>query len=230
MSAPRTLVIEHDGKTLVVDGSPVTIGRGSACAVRVIHPLVSREHVRIELRDDGVFAVDLGSSNGTWVNDDALHGSRRVLRGDRLRMGRDGPEIRFVRAEAGGKDLLDPDAGDLATMAADDPRAKRFRARVELGTPSAPAAPAPANPEPAADPNRTGPIDSVALRRLFGVEADGAPGASSPVSSHATSQDAPEAPAPTPRPSGSFGLGLAAGLAAALAAAALILALTGGGT
>lgn len=43
------------------------VGRGDGCAIRVPHPSVSREHLRLEVLDDQVRLEDLGSRNGTWL-------------------------------------------------------------------------------------------------------------------------------------------------------------------
>jgi two-component system cell cycle response regulator len=49
---------------------------------------VSRRHSRLERRDERVFVVDLASTNGTYVNDEAQPVRERPLeRGDRLRIG-----------------------------------------------------------------------------------------------------------------------------------------------
>ncbi len=51
----------------------ITIGRGEDVDLQLSHPLVSRRHVELALRDDGIFEVrDLGSRNGTTVNDETL--------------------------------------------------------------------------------------------------------------------------------------------------------------
>lgn len=220
----RTLELEHDGKPLTVGGDAhggaIVVGRGSSCAVRVIHPLVSREHVRIELRDDGVFAEDLGSSNGTYVGDARLGGPRRMLRGDRLRIGQEGPVLVFVRAMSGGRDLLDPEGGDLATMAAGDPRIRGIEARVEVS-----AARASDEPDPPSDGDRTAPIPPMSIPRPTEPGDDAAPAAdASPADAHAVGA-ASRRPGPPPH---AFALGIAAGFATALVAAAAILALAGG--
>lgn len=44
------------------------IGRGEGADVRVRSSEVSRRHVRVDLRDDGIFVVDLGSKNGVYVD------------------------------------------------------------------------------------------------------------------------------------------------------------------
>ena len=66
-----------DGNTVLVQADDVTVGRTGACTVRVVHPLVSREHCRLEIRADGLFVVDLGSVNGTWLNGTRVDGRLR---------------------------------------------------------------------------------------------------------------------------------------------------------
>jgi diguanylate cyclase (GGDEF)-like protein len=64
----------------------VVIGRGSDCAIQVDEHSVSRRHARIEPTDKGYVAEDLGSTNGTFVNDRPVN--RQVLDdGDYLRAG-----------------------------------------------------------------------------------------------------------------------------------------------
>lgn len=48
---------------------------------------VSRYHAEIELRRDGFYLTDLGSSNGTTVNDAPLVGTRKLNDGDRILCG-----------------------------------------------------------------------------------------------------------------------------------------------
>lgn len=45
------------------------VGRGDECEIRIAASLASRQHAAFELRDDRVHVRDLGSSNGTAVND-----------------------------------------------------------------------------------------------------------------------------------------------------------------
>ena len=47
---------------------PTTIGRGRDCNLTVPHALVSRKHTEIVERDGRLFVRDLGSLNGTFVN------------------------------------------------------------------------------------------------------------------------------------------------------------------
>ena len=82
-------------------GDEVSIGRRSESkgyfpdidlSSPVDDPAVSRRHAVLRRQADGSWAVvDLGSTNGTWLNDDdepLAHGVVRVLReGDRLLLG-----------------------------------------------------------------------------------------------------------------------------------------------
>ena len=66
---------------------PVAIGRGPHCTIQDENPSVSREHALIIRDEEGEYRVsDLGSTNGTFVNNATSQGG--VLRdGDYLRVG-----------------------------------------------------------------------------------------------------------------------------------------------
>ncbi len=65
-----------------------TIGRGRDNDIVLPSDCVSRRHTRLEQRDQRVYVVDLASTNGTYVNDEAQPVRERPLeRGDRLRVG-----------------------------------------------------------------------------------------------------------------------------------------------
>src|SRR5436309_2262069 len=65
---------------------PVVLGRGSDCDIRINDHSVSRRHARINPGADGYYAVDLQSTNGTFVND--IQASMYKLKdGDYLRIG-----------------------------------------------------------------------------------------------------------------------------------------------
>jgi diguanylate cyclase (GGDEF)-like protein len=68
------------------DTTGAMIGRGGDCTILIDDNSVSRKHVCIEPTPQGHVAIDLGSTNGTFVND--LPIDRRLLRdGDYLRVG-----------------------------------------------------------------------------------------------------------------------------------------------
>ncbi len=83
----RMIVIEggrRGSKFLVEDG--MTLGRGKAAACYLDAEDISRVHARIHV--DGVTSIeDLGSRNGTFVNDVPVDGDQPLQFGDRVRLG-----------------------------------------------------------------------------------------------------------------------------------------------
>jgi hypothetical protein len=68
--------------------APLTIlGRGTDCDLRLVDPGVSRHHAELRVEDGEVVLVDLGSTNGTFVNGQPV---RRVslTDGTRVTLGR----------------------------------------------------------------------------------------------------------------------------------------------
>ena len=64
-----------------------TIGRASDCAVVIDDARVSKVHARIFERDERWMVEDLGSTNGTMVNDHVLDHPENVGPGDRIQVG-----------------------------------------------------------------------------------------------------------------------------------------------
>ena len=64
--------------------SPFSIGRSADNDLVVPDTLVSRQHACFELQGDRWFLRDLGSSNGTFLNRQAVKDSRQPLRGGDL--------------------------------------------------------------------------------------------------------------------------------------------------
>lgn len=63
-----------------------TLGRSRLCEIAIPHQYLSRQHTRLEFRDDEWWVVDLGSKNGTFVNDSRISAPTRVMPGDRIRI------------------------------------------------------------------------------------------------------------------------------------------------
>jgi two-component system cell cycle response regulator len=76
------------GKRHVLDREVTTVGRGRDNDIVLPSDCVSRRHCRLEQRGPEIHVVDLSSTNGTFINDDAkpVH-ERRLKRGDQLRIG-----------------------------------------------------------------------------------------------------------------------------------------------
>jgi hypothetical protein len=64
----------------------VRIGRGSACQLALSDPMVSREHAEIRHQADGFAIVDLGSTHGTFVDDQRVQ-EAWLRDGVRIRLG-----------------------------------------------------------------------------------------------------------------------------------------------
>src|SRR5882724_11085103 len=74
------------GTRYTLGEQPIIIGRASDCEIRINDHSVSRRHARIQPGADGYYAVDLQSTNGTYVND--IPASMYKLKdGDYLRVG-----------------------------------------------------------------------------------------------------------------------------------------------
>jgi two-component system cell cycle response regulator len=74
------------GSRYALGDQPMVLGRGNDCEIRINDHSVSRRHARIQPGADGYYAVDLQSTNGTYVND--VPASMCKLKdGDYLRVG-----------------------------------------------------------------------------------------------------------------------------------------------
>jgi pSer/pThr/pTyr-binding forkhead associated (FHA) protein len=84
------------GRVLDVGPVPLTLGRaGDNTAVLDGDDYASSHHARVESQRDGVWLVDLGSTNGTWVNGARMDGRHKLRVGDLVRVGE--TELRFER-------------------------------------------------------------------------------------------------------------------------------------
>ncbi|MGD9562205.1 MAG: FHA domain-containing protein [Pyrinomonadaceae bacterium] len=117
-----------DDERVEVDRTPFVVGRHSECGLTILDGRLSREHIRIEWKTDKFVASDMGSSNGTTLNDRPLTEPVGIRDKDTLNLG--GVEIRIVLeafedpepAEAGpppapDADVAAPDS-DVAAPAA----------------------------------------------------------------------------------------------------------------
>ena len=107
MSAPSRLVWERPDGTQVdfpLTAGVMTVGRDETADIQVDEPLVSRLHARVERRGEDYVVIDLGSTNRTRVNGEAVH--ERVLA--------NGDEVRFARARCVFVvEAVDPVAGGV---------------------------------------------------------------------------------------------------------------------
>ena len=76
------------GRVIPVElGSPLTFGRSEECNVRIPDAGLSRVHARILCMGDEYIVKDMGSTNGTWINDERVDFAAQLHDGDRVRLG-----------------------------------------------------------------------------------------------------------------------------------------------
>jgi len=109
----RVLMGAEVGKLYVLGPGTSVIGRSAKAEVCIDEGGVSREHAKLIIIDDVVNLVDLGSTNGTFL-DGAPVDAVIVRDGNRIHIGPD-VSLRFV--------YLDPAAGDAPPDPAALPRA-----------------------------------------------------------------------------------------------------------
>lgn len=82
------VLIRADGSEQVYAVGPAaTIGRTRQNDIVIEEADVSRQHARVVLEDASYVIRDLGSNNGTWVNDEKVEGARTLVHGDRVAIG-----------------------------------------------------------------------------------------------------------------------------------------------
>ena len=74
------------GKRYPLGLETVRMGRGSENTITLENDAVSRRHAQVEKRGENYYVVDLQSTNGTYVNDDAVS-DYQLRRGDQLKIG-----------------------------------------------------------------------------------------------------------------------------------------------
>ena len=77
----------HAGKELPVKGPQFVIGRGEGCHLRAKSDTISRKHCVVAISDGKVLVKDLGSKNGTYVNEQPVEKTTLLRMGDTLRAG-----------------------------------------------------------------------------------------------------------------------------------------------
>jgi hypothetical protein len=88
--APR-LVVErapgHDPGMIYDLDSDLVLGRGERAEIRLEDPFASSSHARVYRQGGAVVLEDLGSTNGTYLNEELLDSPRPLHPGDHVRIG-----------------------------------------------------------------------------------------------------------------------------------------------
>ncbi len=111
----------QSGKAIYpLEDAIITVGRAADNKVIIIEPEISRYHMRLERTPRGYELTDLGSTNGTTVNNSPVREARLLASGDIIRIGStitiqytNDPDEALIKGRSGSKqttDLLTQDA------------------------------------------------------------------------------------------------------------------------
>ena len=146
--------------TYVVKKTVITVGRSRTNTISIASKAVSRNHVRIELARDGWSIADLGSLNGTYVNDIRIT-SAFISEGDKVTVGAYSisfsPEPANEAPQEEGPPLMQPGSEllDADVRVEGSPPATETALAVVKEQQTAPAEAAAAPPPPQPEPTRT---------------------------------------------------------------------------
>jgi pSer/pThr/pTyr-binding forkhead associated (FHA) protein len=94
---PSALLVKGNGdakpRTVKLSAS-MTVGRAPECELRLDDTYASQQHARLFAKNNSWFVEDLGSTNGTFVNDQKLAAPAMLQPGDRVRVGQTILELR----------------------------------------------------------------------------------------------------------------------------------------
>ncbi len=105
-------------------GDEIIIGRAPSCDIAIGHKSISRRHLRIAAEGDHFVAEDLGSQNGSRVNNKRINGPTPFRIGDKIQMSEftievgylESPETQAGAPQRSGKTML-IDRSELAKAA-----------------------------------------------------------------------------------------------------------------
>lgn len=91
-------IVEGDeaGRQAALTG-PIEIGRDASSTLALQDEQMSRHHARVSAQGDRAIVEDLGSTNGTYVNEQPIEGPRALQAGDRIRVGLTVLELRTAQ-------------------------------------------------------------------------------------------------------------------------------------
>lgn len=92
--------LEIDGRLYPLTSPSTVLGRSAEADITVDDTGVSRRHLEIRLGQSGPLAVDLGSTNGSYIDGRRLSGQAPLVNGSVITMGR--TRVRFVYSPAMG--------------------------------------------------------------------------------------------------------------------------------
>jgi len=110
MALLRILNGSLESQEIELSPDPMTVGRASACNIRIADAGVSSKHAKIWCEDGQYFLMDLGSTNGTFVNDRDVD-REQLNDGDVITFGHDQGVVRRREAESRARARTGPSSG-----------------------------------------------------------------------------------------------------------------------
>lgn len=95
----------------------ITLGRDDTCDVALAAPSISRRHAQIVRQADGIYVQDLGSVNGTRVNQELLISPRRLQHEDILCLGYIHLSVAMIECVTSSTLIQPQDASSVASTA-----------------------------------------------------------------------------------------------------------------
>jgi pSer/pThr/pTyr-binding forkhead associated (FHA) protein len=95
-------VLDIDGQRYSLNAPSIVLGRSSEADIHVEDTGVSRRHLEIRTANGVTSAVDMGSTNGSYVNGHKVSGSTELTDGSTITMGRTKIIFRLLPAGPGG--------------------------------------------------------------------------------------------------------------------------------
>lgn len=96
-------VLDLDGQRYSLNAGSIILGRSSEADILVDDTGVSRKHLEIRTQGGSIRAVDLGSTNGSFVNGQRVHGQADLSDGSIITMGRTRMTFRLIPVPNGGR-------------------------------------------------------------------------------------------------------------------------------
>lgn len=100
-------VLDIAGQRYSLNAESITLGRSAEADILIDDTGVSRKHLEILSSANSATAVDLGSTNGVYVNGRRITGSLALRDGDSLKIGRTTMVFRLIPAPAGNATTSD---------------------------------------------------------------------------------------------------------------------------
>ncbi len=111
----KLVVVGGDAKAAEINLKlPTIIGRGREAALTLPHPLVSRQHCEIYEQDEQLVIRDMGSLNGTFINNQRIEEPTFLPSGDLLTIG--AVTFRAVYGDDFENSVAATDNGDSANI------------------------------------------------------------------------------------------------------------------